>query len=210
VVPILDQTAEDVLRRNPGFLTRAKNFPTFFYFGPDLVPLDEVRTDLARLEVQTVHNGSVVRRNTVSHMAFSPEFLVSFHSEVMPLFPGDIIYTDGRATRRGLVLIPPYDHPHVIAGQGTAALELLADTGPLDMLVVPVGGGGLIAGCAVAATGLHPGIRVVGVEPEAGDDHRRSERRSSTVPRTEPGTQHSTAGLLLDGRQLRWCPIRSG
>jgi len=93
VVPILDQTAEDILQRNPRFLTRSKNFPTFFSFGPQLVPLDEVRSGLAEIEVQTVHNGSVHRRNTVSNMTFPPEFLVSFHSHVMPLFPGDIIST---------------------------------------------------------------------------------------------------------------------
>lgn len=93
VVPLLDQTAEDILRRNPRFLTRSKNFPTFFSFGPHLVPLDEVRSALPRIEVQTVHNGSVYRRNTVWNMTFSPEFLVSFHSKVMPLFPGDIIST---------------------------------------------------------------------------------------------------------------------
>ena len=92
------------------------------------------------------------------------------------------------AAERGLTLIPPYDHPHVIAGQGTAALELLEETGELDALVVPVGGGGLIAGSAVAAKALHPGIRVVGVEPEAGDDTKRSlaagERVTVPVPRT--------------------------
>ena len=96
VVPILDQTAEDILRRNPRFLTRSKNFPTFFSFGPELVPLDEVRArfaSLAEIEVQTVHNGAVHRRNTISNMAFPPQFLVSFHSKVMPLFPGDIIST---------------------------------------------------------------------------------------------------------------------
>jgi threonine dehydratase len=92
------------------------------------------------------------------------------------------------ATERGLALIPPYEHPQVIAGQGTAALELLEDAGALDLLVVPVGGGGLIAGSAVAAKGLLPGIRVVGVEPQAGDDTKRSlaagERVSIPVPRT--------------------------
>jgi 2-keto-4-pentenoate hydratase/2-oxohepta-3-ene-1,7-dioic acid hydratase in catechol pathway len=92
VVPIMDQTAEDILRRNPRFLTRSKNFPTFFSFGPELVPLHEVPA-LTDLEVQTVHNGAVHRKNTVSNMAFPPEFLVSFHSKVMPLFPGDIIAT---------------------------------------------------------------------------------------------------------------------
>ncbi|MBC9725133.1 threo-3-hydroxy-L-aspartate ammonia-lyase [Streptomyces sp. TRM68367] len=92
------------------------------------------------------------------------------------------------AADRGLTLIPPYDHPHVIAGQGTAALELFEDTGALDALVVPVGGGGLIAGSATTAKALHPGIRVIGVEPEAGDDTRRSlasgERVTIPVPRT--------------------------
>lgn len=92
------------------------------------------------------------------------------------------------AADRGLALIPPYEHPHVIAGQGTAALELLEDVGALDALVVPVGGGGLIAGSATAAKALQPRIRVVGVEPEAGDDTKRSlaagERVSIPVPRT--------------------------
>ena len=92
------------------------------------------------------------------------------------------------AAERGLTLIPPYEHEHVIAGQGTAALELLDEVGELDALVVPVGGGGLIAGSATAAKGLQPGIRVVGVEPEAGDDTKRSlakgERVTIPVPRT--------------------------
>jgi threonine dehydratase len=78
------------------------------------------------------------------------------------------------AADRGLALIPPYEHRDVIAGQGTAALELLEDVGELDVLVVPVGGGGLIAGSATAAKGVQPSIRVVGVEPEAGDDTKRS------------------------------------
>ncbi|MEX2972748.1 threo-3-hydroxy-L-aspartate ammonia-lyase [Streptomyces sp. C184] len=78
------------------------------------------------------------------------------------------------AEERGLTLISPYDHPHVIAGQGTAALELIEETGPLDALLAPVGGGGLMAGSALAATALAPGIRMIGVEPAAGDDTRRS------------------------------------
>jgi threonine dehydratase len=78
------------------------------------------------------------------------------------------------AADRGLTLIPPYEHPHVIAGQGTAALELLDDTGPLDALLVPVGGGGLMAGSATAAKAINPGIRMIGVEPEHGDDTKRS------------------------------------
>ncbi|MEU8472474.1 pyridoxal-phosphate dependent enzyme [Streptomyces sp. NPDC029006] len=105
------------------------------------------------------------------------------------------------AADRGLALIPPYDDPHVIAGQGTAALELLEDTGPLDALVVPVGGGGLIAGSATAATALHPGIRVIGVEPEAGDDTKRSlesgARVTVPVPRTiADGQALATPGAI--------------
>ena len=78
------------------------------------------------------------------------------------------------AQERGMTLIPPYDHAHVMAGQGTAALELLEETGPLDMLLVCVGGGGLISGCAVAAHHISPGIEVIGVEPEAGNDTQQS------------------------------------
>jgi len=105
------------------------------------------------------------------------------------------------AAERGLTLIPPYEHPDVIAGQGTAALELLDEAGPLDALVVPVGGGGLIAGSAIAATAVRPGIRVVGVEPEAGDDTRRSlaagQRVTIPVPRTiADGQAAATPGEL--------------
>jgi len=71
---------------------------------------------------------------------------------------------------RNLVLIPPFNHPHIVAGQGTAAKELIEETGPLDLLLVPVGGGGLISGCAIAAKHLAPRCRVIGVEPAAGDD----------------------------------------
>ncbi|WP_460071807.1 threo-3-hydroxy-L-aspartate ammonia-lyase [Streptomyces sp. YKOK-I1] len=105
------------------------------------------------------------------------------------------------AAERGLALIPPYDHPHVMAGQGTAALELLDEVDGLDALLAPVGGGGLIAGSATAAKGLRPGIRIVGVEPEAGDDTRRSleagRRIEIPVPRTiADGQALSTPGEL--------------
>jgi 2-keto-4-pentenoate hydratase/2-oxohepta-3-ene-1,7-dioic acid hydratase in catechol pathway len=94
VVPVLDQTAEDILQRNPRFLTRAKNFPGFFSFGPCIVPLAEAVSpagSLEDIEVSTVINGAVHRSNRVSRMRYDPAFLVSFHSKVMPLFPGDII-----------------------------------------------------------------------------------------------------------------------
>jgi threonine dehydratase len=78
------------------------------------------------------------------------------------------------AAERGLALIPPYDHRDVIAGQGTAALELLEEVGPLDLLLVPCGGGGLLSGSALIANDIAPGCRVVGVEPAAADDATRS------------------------------------
>ena len=105
------------------------------------------------------------------------------------------------AAERGLELVRPYDDPLVMAGQGTTALELLDEAPELDVLVVPVGGGGLIAGCATAAKALRPSIRVVGVEPEAGDDTRRSlaagKRVRIDVPRTiADGLQSDEPGEL--------------
>ena len=91
VCPVLDQTAEDILRRNPRFLTRSKNFPTFFSFGPAIVPLGELPGPIEDIVVSTVRNGEELCSNTVSRMTFGPAELVSFHSKVMPLFPGDII-----------------------------------------------------------------------------------------------------------------------
>lgn len=100
------------------------------------------------------------------------------------------------AAERGMTLIPPYDHPHVIAGQGTAALELLEDAGPLDALFVPLGGGGLLSGCALAARALAPGCKVFGVEPEAGNDGQRSLREGRIVHIDTPQT-------LADGAQTQ-------
>ncbi len=87
-----------------------------------------------------------------------------------------------------MTLIPPYDHPDVIAGQGTATRELLEDTGPLDLLVVCLGGGGLLAGAALAAARLGRGCRVFGVEPEAGNDGQRSLRAGEVVRIAPPRT----------------------
>lgn len=92
VVPLIDMTAEDILQRNPRFLTRAKSFDTFFAFGPHLVTLDELGP-LADLEVRTLLDGEVRRANTVDRMMFGPAALVAFFSRVMTLEPGDVIST---------------------------------------------------------------------------------------------------------------------
>ena len=86
------------------------------------------------------------------------------------------------AKNRGLTPVPPFDHPHIIAGQGTAAKELIEQAGPLDYLLVPCGGGGLLSGCAIAARELSPGVKCIGVEPTAGDDVTRS-FQSGTIQR---------------------------
>lgn len=98
------------------------------------------------------------------------------------------------ARERGAHVIPPFDHPDIIAGQGTAALELLQDAGPLDLLFVPVGGGGLLSGSLLATRLLAPQCRVIGVEPEAGDDVRQSLAAGHPVSIAVPDT-------LADGAQ---------
>jgi 2-keto-4-pentenoate hydratase/2-oxohepta-3-ene-1,7-dioic acid hydratase in catechol pathway len=93
VCALLDQTAEDILQENPRFLTRAKNFPTFLSLGPFVVTLDEVvkHAPLDDILTSTVKNGTVVREASIGSMAFGPAELISFHSKMMPLYPGDII-----------------------------------------------------------------------------------------------------------------------
>jgi 2-keto-4-pentenoate hydratase/2-oxohepta-3-ene-1,7-dioic acid hydratase in catechol pathway len=96
VCAILDQTAEDILLENPRYLTRSKNFPTFFSFGPEVVTLDEFLGTgrlLGDITVTTLLNGAEVRSNRISNMAHPPDRLIEFHSAMMPLFPGDIIST---------------------------------------------------------------------------------------------------------------------
>ena len=100
------------------------------------------------------------------------------------------------AAERGLTLIPPYDHAHVMAGQGTAAKELFEEAGELDLLLTPLGGGGLLSGCATAAHALAPACTVVGVEPEAGNDGQRSLQSGQIVHIDTPKT-------LADGAQTQ-------
>ncbi|MDR5877361.1 threo-3-hydroxy-L-aspartate ammonia-lyase [Caballeronia sp. LZ032] len=128
-----------------------------------------------------------------------PEDAPAAKMEATRGYGGEVItydrYTQNReeigrqlADERGMTLIPPYDHPHVIAGQGTAAKELIEETGPLDYLFVCLGGGGLIGGCALAAAALAPDCKVIGVEPEAGNDAQQSLARGEIVTIDVPRT----------------------
>ncbi len=112
-------------------------------------------------------------------------------------------YTESReaigaelSEREGRTLIKPYDYPAVMAGQGTAALELLEDHPDVDTLVVCLGGGGLLSGCATIASAMRPGIEIYGVEPEAGDDHRRSRAAGERITIDVPVT-------IADGQQTQ-------
>ena len=101
----------------------------------------------------------------------------SYGAEIVPYDPATTVREELAAEiaeERGLTLIPSFDHPDVVAGQGTAGRELFEQAGPLDLLLVCCGGGGLLSGCALAAEALAPDCRVVGVEPAAGDDATRS------------------------------------
>ncbi|HEY5742822.1 MAG TPA: pyridoxal-phosphate dependent enzyme [Terrimicrobiaceae bacterium] len=100
------------------------------------------------------------------------------------------------ADERGLTIIPPYDHVDVMAGQGTAAKELFEDSGPLDLLFVPLGGGGLLSGCAVVARAFNPACVVIGVEPEKGNDGQKSFRSGKIVHIDLPQT-------IADGAQTQ-------
>lgn len=97
---------------------------------------------------------------------------------------------------RGATLLPPFDHPHIMAGQGTAVKELIEEVGPLDVILIPTSGGGLLSGAAVTAQALSPGCRVIGVEPEAGNDAQQSLRSGRIVRIDAPRT-------IADGAQSR-------
>ncbi|GGK57144.1 threo-3-hydroxy-L-aspartate ammonia-lyase [Ornithinimicrobium pekingense] len=113
------------------------------------------------------------------------------------------------ARERGMTLVPPYDHRHVIAGQGTAVKELLEDAGPLDVIITPLGGGGLLSGSILASRALAPQARVYGVEPEAGDDARRSLQEGRIVHIETPRTIADGAQTLHLG-ELTFPVIRDG
>ena len=128
---VLDQTEEEILRRNPRFLTRSKNYPSFLSLGPDLVTLDEalsgVGGDINALTVETRINGELHRANQVRNMTFPPDYLIEFHSQLMPLFPGDVILTG----TPGAVVISAGDVAECrIDGVGVLINPVIASTDP--------------------------------------------------------------------------------
>jgi threonine dehydratase len=144
----------------------------------------------------------------VDSVIVMPEDAPSVKVDATRAYGGEVVpydrYTEDReeigrrlADARGLTLIPPYDHPHVIAGQGTVAKELCEEVGPLDVLVTPLGGGGLLSGCALAARAFNPGCIVIGVEPELGNDGQRSFRGGEIVYIETPAT-------IADGAQTQY------
>jgi threonine dehydratase len=110
------------------------------------------------------------------------------------------------AEETGGTLVPPFDHPDVIAGQGTVALELLDQVGELDAIVAPVGGGGLVSGIALAARELAPRLRVFAAEPRGADDAARSKAEGRLLPQTDPRT--IADGLLTSLGELTWPVLR--
>ena len=108
----------------------------------------------------------------------------------------------------GAVMVPPYDDPAIIAGQGTAALELLEDAGPLDAIITPLGGGGLLSGTAIAATAMSPGIALYGIETESANDWALSLARGERVTIPPPDTIADGIRTQTPG-QLTWPIVRS-
>ena len=113
---------------------------------------------------------------------------------------------DELVAQTGGTLIPPFDHPHVIAGQGTATLELLDEVGTFDGIVAPIGGGGLMSGTCIAARGIDSNIRLFGAEPMGADDAARSLAAGELIPQTNPNT--ICDGLLTSMGERTWSIIR--
>lgn len=127
-----------------------------------------------------------------------------YGAEIVPCFAEEREeVTQELISRHGYTLIHPYDNDHIIAGQGSAAWELFEEVGPLDLLLVPVGGGGLISGSALAASALAPDCRVVGVEPQNADDARRSWREGRVF------TWEQAPNTIADGLRTRYVGERN-
>jgi len=126
--------------------------------------------------------------------------------ECEPTLPAREVTVAEVQARTGAILIPPYNHPDVMAGQGTVALEMLQEVPDLDAIVAPIGGGGLMAGVTITAKALKPSIRVFAAEPLGADDAARSKAKAELVPQTAPNT--IADGLLTSMGDLTWPVVR--
>ena len=150
------------------------------------VALSAALTNTRATIVMPTNAPAVKRRATEAYLERAPK-----GSAVVPYDPATQVREEvggAIAAEQGAVVIPPYDHPHVIAGQGTAGMELIEDAGPFDLLFVCVGGGGLLSGCGLAAKAMSPACRVIGVEPELADDATRSFRTRTLHTVSNPPT----------------------
>jgi threonine dehydratase/serine racemase len=127
-------------------------------------------------------------------------------TECEPNLPARLETSERIQQETGATMIPPFNHPHVIAGQGTCALEFLQQVPHLDYLVVPIGGGGLISGTCISATAISHRVRVIGAEPAGADDAFRSKAEKKFIPQENPDT--IADGLLTSMGQLTWPFIR--
>jgi threonine dehydratase len=168
--------------------------------------LSRLSADERRRGVVTFSSGNHAQAITLAGQVLDIPRVIVMPSDAPPVkrvategYGGEVVLYDrdrddreaiGRrlAAERGLTLIPPYDHADIIAGQGTAAKELIDEVGALDYLLAPCGGGGLLSGTAIAAAALSPGCRTIGVEPAAGDDAARSFRARSIQTVNNPKT----------------------
>jgi threonine dehydratase len=177
-----------------------------FKFRGGYNALSRLSTDERRLGVVTFSSGNHAQAIALAGQLLDIPRVIVMPSDAPAVkriategYGGEVILYDreredreeiGRrlARDRGLTLVPPYDHPHIIAGQGTAARELIKEVGELEYLFVPCGGGGLLSGSALAAKGLAPRCKVIGVEPAAGDDATRSFRTKTLQTVHNPKT----------------------
>jgi threonine dehydratase len=127
-------------------------------------------------------------------------------TECEPTLAARLTVAEQVQQQTGSVLIPPFDHPHIIAGQGTAALELLQQAPALDAIIAPVGGGGLMSGTSIVARALNPKMLVLGAEPEGADDAFRSKKAGKFIPQVSPNT--IADGLRTSLGELTWPFIR--
>jgi len=149
------------------------------------------------------------RRDDRAAHVVMPRHSVPAKLDAVRRYGGEVVLCDptqeareaglARLVAKGMVAVPPYEHPHIIAGQGTVAVELIDFVNDMDVLVTPIGGGGLLAGCAIAARALRPGIALFGAEPAGAADAWESFRRGERVTRMQPDTIADGLRALIGG-----------